>query len=141
MAQGFTQSLIDKTARRCYRPTTTTSNVVDVKKSRLDSDVGVSRYVAEVAGRLHHRLVEVSSALRRSLEDQIPELRGDAVLMELLGTSVEGNVDTILHALRYEIAVERVEAPTAALEYAAGWHSAACPSTRWFAPIGSVSAR
>ena len=38
--------------------------------------------------------------------------------MELLGTSVEGNVDTILHALRYDIAVERVEAPTAALEYA-----------------------
>ncbi len=39
-------------------------------------------------------------------------------LVELLGTSVEGNVDTILHALRYDIAVERVEAPTAALEYA-----------------------
>ena len=53
-----------------------------------------------------------------SLEDQIPELRGDAALVELLGTSVEGNVDTVLHALRYDIAVERVEAPTAALEYA-----------------------
>ncbi len=39
-------------------------------------------------------------------------------MVELLGTSVEGNVDTILHALRYDIAVERVEAPTAALEYA-----------------------
>ena len=60
----------------------------------------------------------MSSALRQSLEDQIPELRGDAALVELLGTSVEGNVDTVLHALRYDIAVERVEAPTAALEYA-----------------------
>ncbi|MGO9251733.1 MAG: PucR family transcriptional regulator, partial [Mycobacterium sp.] len=89
-----------------------------MKEPRLDSDVGVSSYVAEVAGRLHDRLVEVSSALRRSLEDQIPELRGDAAMVELLGTSVEGNVDTILHALRYDIAVERVEAPTAALEYA-----------------------
>ncbi len=38
--------------------------------------------------------------------------------MELLGASVEGNVDTLLHALRYDIAVERIEAPTAALEYA-----------------------
>ena len=75
-------------------------------------------YVAEIAGRLHDRLADVSSAIRRSLEDQIPELRGDAALVELLGTSVEGNVDTILHALRYDIAVERVEAPTAALEYA-----------------------
>jgi PucR C-terminal helix-turn-helix domain/GGDEF-like domain len=91
---------------------------VDVKKPPVDSDVGVKSYIAEIAGRLHDRLVEVSSALRRSLEDQIPELRGDAALVELLGTSVEGNVDTILYSLRYDIAVERVEAPTAALEYA-----------------------
>jgi GGDEF-like domain/PucR C-terminal helix-turn-helix domain len=91
---------------------------VYVKKLPLDSDVGVKSYVAEVAGRLLDRLVNVSSELRRSLEDQIPELRGDPALVELLGTSVEGNVDTLLHALRYDIAVERVEAPTAALEYA-----------------------
>ena len=75
-------------------------------------------YIAEIAGRLHDRLADVSSAVRRSLEDQIPELRGDAALVDLLGTSVEGNVDTILYSLRYDIAVERVEAPTAALEYA-----------------------
>jgi DNA-binding PucR family transcriptional regulator len=119
MAHGFTQSLINKTSRRCYRSKTTrASNVIEVKKSHLDSEVGVSSYVAEVAGRLHGRLVALSSALRHALEDQIPELRGDAALVELLGTSVEGNVDTILHALRYDIAVERVEAPTAALEYA-----------------------
>ena len=91
---------------------------MDVQKSRLDGDVDVSRCVAEVAGRLHERLAEASSEIHRALEDQIPELRGDPRLMELLGTSVEGNVDTMLHALRYDIAVERVEAPTAALEYA-----------------------
>ena len=78
----------------------------------------MNSYVAEVAGRLHDRLADASSEVRRSLEDQIPELRGDAALVELLGTSVEGNVDTILYSLRYDIAVERVEAPTAALEYA-----------------------
>jgi DNA-binding PucR family transcriptional regulator len=94
------------------------SNVIEVKKSDLDSGVEVSSYVAEVASRLHGRLIALSSALRQALEDQIPELRGDAALVELLGTSVEGNVDTVLHALRYDIAVERVEAPTAALEYA-----------------------
>jgi GGDEF-like domain/PucR C-terminal helix-turn-helix domain len=91
---------------------------VDVKKPPVDSDIGVKSYIAEIAGRLHERLVEVSSAVRRSLEGQIPELRGDAALVELLGTSIESNVDTILHSLRYDIAVERVEAPTAALEYA-----------------------
>ena len=91
---------------------------MDVKKPPLDSDVGVKSYIAEIAGRLQDRLVDVSSAVRRSLEDQIPELRGDAALVDLLGTSVEGNVDTILYSLRYDIAVERVEAPTAAMEYA-----------------------
>ncbi len=117
----MTQSRSNKSARRCYRRTTTPSNVVDVKEPHLDSldnQAGVKSYIAEIAGRLHDRLVEVSSALRRSLENQIPELPGDAALVELLGTSVEGNVDTILHALRYDIVVERVEAPTAAMEYA-----------------------
>src|ERR1700761_787772 len=87
-------------------------------KPRLDSGVEVSRYVAETADRLLQRLAAVSSDVLRTLEDQIPELRGDAQLMELLGASVEGNVDTVLHAMRYDIAVERIEAPTTALEYA-----------------------
>jgi hypothetical protein len=87
-------------------------------KPRLDGDVEVGSYVAGVAARLNERLAELSAALHGSLEDQIPELRGDAALMELLGTSVEANVHTVLHALRHDIVVERVEAPTAALEYA-----------------------
>ena len=47
-------------------------------KPRLDSDVEVSRYVAETADRLHDRLADVSSTILRTLEDQIPDLRGDA---------------------------------------------------------------
>lgn len=83
-----------------------------------DSDVGVSRYVAEIARRFLDRLADVTADLHRVLDDQIPDLRRDALIMELLGTSIEGNVDTLLQALRYDIAVERIEAPTAALEYA-----------------------
>jgi hypothetical protein len=89
-----------------------------VTTERLDSDVEVRRYIAETADRLHDRLAEVSSGVQGSLEDHIPELRRDARVMELLGASVEGNVDLLLHALRYDIPVERVEPPTAALEYA-----------------------
>jgi DNA-binding PucR family transcriptional regulator len=89
-----------------------------VTKPHIDDGVEVSRYVAETADRLHDRIADASSVIRSSLEDQIPELHGDARLMELLGASVEGNVHTVLHALRYDIAVERVEAPTTALEYA-----------------------
>ena len=93
--RGVTQSVTNKTARRCYRWATTGSNVMDVKKPPLDSGVEVNGYVAEVAGRLHGQVADVSSALRRSLEEQIPELRGDEALMELLGTSVEANVHTV----------------------------------------------
>jgi len=87
-------------------------------KPDVDGDVGVARHIAKTAARLQERLAQLSSAIQLGLEDQIPELRGDARVMELHGPSVEGNVDTLLHALRYNIAVERVEAPTAALEYA-----------------------
>ena len=67
---------------------------------------------------LHDRLAAMSSAIRVSLEQQIPELRGDDRAAELLGPSVEGNVETLLHALQYAIPLQRVEAPTAAVEYA-----------------------
>jgi hypothetical protein len=84
----------------------------------LDDSADVRGYVARTAERIHERLAEVSSLIRLSLEQDIPELRGDARIVELHRASVEGNVDTLLRALRYDIAVERVEAPTAALEFA-----------------------
>jgi hypothetical protein len=65
---------------------------------RLDTDVDVGRYIAETAARLQGRLDEVSSVIERLLEDNIPELRGDARVMELLPPSVEGNVETVLNA-------------------------------------------
>jgi len=67
---------------------------------------------------LHRRLADVTTEIGRALKDQIPDLPREPRIAELLGASVEGNVDTMLRALRYDIAVERVEAPTAALEYA-----------------------
>jgi DNA-binding PucR family transcriptional regulator len=94
------------------------STVNSVAKAQSDTGDEVSRHVAETAERLHGQLAELASVMHRSLEDQIPELRGEERITELLGPSVEGNVDTILRALRYGIAVERVESPTAALEYA-----------------------
>ena len=83
-----------------------------------DDSADVSGYVARAAERMHEQLADVSSFIRLSLEEAIPELRGDARIVEMHRASVEGNVDTLLRALRYDIAVERVEAPTAALEFA-----------------------
>ena len=87
-------------------------------KPDVDTDAGVTGYVAETAARLQDRLAQVSSAIQVSLQNQIPELGDDRRVMELLGPSVEGNVDTLLHALRYAIPVELVAVPVAAMEFA-----------------------
>jgi hypothetical protein len=57
------------------------------------------------------------SVISVSLREDIPELRDEAQLA-LLNASFEGNVVTALEALRHNIPVERVQAPTAALEHA-----------------------
>ena len=82
------------------------------------TDTDVDRCVRQIAGGLHQRLGELTATIQRLLQDEIPELALDAQSIELLGASVGGNVDTVLHAMRYGIDVQRVEAPTAAMEYA-----------------------
>src|ERR1700676_3799036 len=85
---------------RIYRQRVTNQGLANV--------VDVNRVVAEIATQLNDRLAAVSGFIRGSLEEEIPELRGDARIVDLLGASVEGNVDTVLHALRHDIAVQRV---------------------------------
>jgi DNA-binding PucR family transcriptional regulator len=89
-----------------------------VRQVNAGTQVETDGYVAMIAARLKGRLSEVSTLVRADLEEQIVELRGDARTLELLGASVEGNVDTIMHALRHDIAVTRITPPAAALEYA-----------------------
>lgn len=84
---------------------------------RADRDV-VDRWAAVVAADLNARLTAETATIQRVLETKITELRGDTQLLELLGASIEGNVDTILHTLQHDIAAEHLEAPAAAMEYA-----------------------
>ncbi|TSD93672.1 PucR family transcriptional regulator [Skermania sp. ID1734] len=78
----------------------------------------VSAACAAIIGRLNDRRADVSRSIQHLLAAEIEPLRGDPHLIELLGASVEGNVDAIFRALQYEIPLDRVEPPTAALEYA-----------------------
>jgi hypothetical protein len=87
------------------------------ERTRRDEEL-VNKTAAMIVDRLSARLAEVTRAIQDTLEREIDELRGDAQLLDLLGASVEGNVDTVFRAFRYEIPIERVEPPTAALEYA-----------------------
>ncbi len=113
-----------------------------VTKRGRDEDVDVSRYVAETAERMHERLAEVSSFIRRSLEEDIPELRADARLIELLDASVEGERrDSPARAAvrhRRANASRRRSLPSSTRD---GWRNTACPSTRLSAPTGWVSGR
>ena len=58
------------------------------------------------------------SSMRDLLSARIEELGEDSAIIDLLGSSIEGNVENILHALRHGIAVENIEPPSAAFEYA-----------------------
>jgi DNA-binding PucR family transcriptional regulator len=78
----------------------------------------IERCARQIAAGLHPRLAELTATIQRVLQDEVPELGQDAESIELLGASVGGNVDTVLRAMQYGIDVQRVEAPTAAMEYA-----------------------
>jgi hypothetical protein len=86
-------------------------------RARYD-DAAISETSAVIMARLNDRLGEVTQAIQQRLATEIAELRDDSGVLELLGASVEGNVDTIFNALRYEIPIVNIEPPTAALEYA-----------------------
>lgn len=82
------------------------------------SSEDVDREVVLVAGLLNERLADITMSMRDVLASQIGELRDDEPMLNLLGASIEGNVETILHILQHHIADEHVEPPSAAFEYA-----------------------
>jgi hypothetical protein len=78
----------------------------------------VLRRVRAVATALNLRLAEISASMKDLLSTQIEALDADPAIVDLLGSSIEGNVDNILHCLRHDIRVEDIEPPSAAFEYA-----------------------
>jgi DNA-binding PucR family transcriptional regulator len=86
-------------------------------RSRFD-DAAVTKTVVQVVDCVSDNLAGATSAVQKTLELEIGELRGDPQLLDLMHASIEGNVATILNAIHHGIPIERVESPTAALEYA-----------------------
>ncbi len=86
-------------------------------KSGEDNAV-VAKTAAMVASRLDDRLGETTRSIQELLVREIPELGGDAQLLQLLRDTVAANVDTYFSAIRYNIPVKDVEVPTTALEHA-----------------------
>jgi DNA-binding PucR family transcriptional regulator len=78
----------------------------------------VDRELSSVGAAAGKRLRELTQEIWRLLIEDIPELRGDDVLAQLLDASIEENVMTLLHAFEHGIPPDRVDPPAAAVEYA-----------------------
>ncbi len=83
-----------------------------------DEATVVAESAAAIVSRLDQRMAELTGSIQQTLVTEIAELRGDAQLLQLLRDSVDGNVATVFSAIRHAIPIEKVELPTAALEYA-----------------------
>ena len=77
----------------------------------------IDAQLSAAASAVNARVFEVSEDIRQQLIRRIPALHGDDVVVNLLASSVEGNVATMLHILEHGILPESPEAPAAALEY------------------------
>ncbi len=74
--------------------------------------------VTTVATALQARITELASSMRDRLSTRIEELDEDGAIFELLYASIEGNIENILYSLRHDIALDNIEPPSAAYEYA-----------------------
>lgn len=82
------------------------------------TDDPVTAHVIQIGAVLNAQLSGIVAQMRSGLVERITELGGDTALIGLLGASVEGNVDNIVHALQHGIRGEQLEPPSAAYEYA-----------------------
>lgn len=80
-------------------------------------DATVVKAAAAVISRLEDRLVDVTRSLHELLVDEIPELRGDAQMLQLLYDAIVGNLDASFSAIRRDIPMENIELPVAVLEH------------------------
>ena len=106
--------------------------IVDIVRpppSNVTTASAVEAVVATVIAEMSPHLLEESRNIRDVLEREIAELGGDSQLLELLGASIEGNVDTVFHVLQHGITADHLHAPSAAMEYARRLAQHAIPVT------------
>ncbi len=82
------------------------------------SSPSAAESVAEVCAALIPRTAEMSADIYELIVREIPQLRSDKRVLELLEASVAENVATALHILQHGIDPEKAHAPAAAEEYA-----------------------
>ena len=91
---------------------------MDTDSPAITDSPAVTDLVAGVATAVSRRVATVSANVYEVILRDIPELRNDKTLLDLLTSSVHSNIGTCLQVLRHQIELSTVQAPVAALEYA-----------------------
>lgn len=73
--------------------------------------------VIAVMNRLSDQLADMASSLHELLVREIPELRGDAQVLQSLRDAIVGNLQAFSSAVRHDIPMDRVEMPPGVLEH------------------------
>ncbi|MGW6280225.1 PucR family transcriptional regulator [Kribbella sp. NPDC055071] len=74
--------------------------------------------VTALATQMGAELPNLTGTLHKVLAETIQELQGDQFIVDMLGVSIESNLETIAHIMRYGIQLNEVATPPAAEEYA-----------------------
>jgi len=77
----------------------------------------VRHELSAVAAGVGEHVLELTRDIWQLLTEEIPELRGDDIVEQLLDASIEENVATILHTFEHGMAPGDIDAPAAAVEY------------------------
>lgn len=82
------------------------------------TDEELRHRVQSVVTAMNDQLGPLTTSMRDLLSTRIEELQGDTAIIDLLESSIVGNVENILQSLQHWIPVEHIEPPSAAYEYA-----------------------
>ncbi|MFJ2190570.1 PucR family transcriptional regulator [Kitasatospora sp. NPDC087861] len=77
-----------------------------------------TKYLSIVATHVAAHISEVSRDVWELLIAEIPQLRGDETILNILKSSVEENIATMLHLFENDMPLDNVEGPASALDYA-----------------------
>jgi hypothetical protein len=78
----------------------------------------VAKAAAMIIGRLNDKLAEITRSVQEMLASEVPDVAADGELLTLLYDAAQGNLDAFFPVIRHDIAIDRIEPPTAALEHA-----------------------
>lgn len=82
------------------------------------ADTEILAVVADIARSLGERESDIARTMASLLAHEIDQLDDDPILVELLESSVQGNISTIIHILANDIPIDHLQPTTAAVEYA-----------------------